>query len=240
MKILTYNIEFGSGVGKGYYQYLTKGWRYLFPDKKVVEHLGQLIKELDPDVVFLVEVKKGVIGETFRSLSKMIQYPHQFFFNAYTNRFLSSLPIERGNGCAVFSKYEIHNRRKEHFMEGFSKSAFEKFDILDKTFFVLHLPLGKKTRDIQLHELIKFVDSNGKKDVVILGDLNTFQGRVETDELLKHCGLLNANKLNQKTFPSWQPKKEFDYVLISKDISLKDFKILHSDISDHLPILVEI
>ena len=64
MKILTYNIEWGSGVGKGYYQYLTKGWRYFFPDKKVVEHLGQLIKELDPDVIFLVEVTDAILPLT--------------------------------------------------------------------------------------------------------------------------------------------------------------------------------
>jgi endonuclease/exonuclease/phosphatase family metal-dependent hydrolase len=238
MRILVYNVEHLSGIGKGYYQFFIKFWRYVFPSKEVAKHLGELVKQHNPDVIFLTEVKRGVIGETFSRISKMLNYPHHYFFTKY-NRLLSHIPIEKGNGCVVFSRYEINNRKKEYFKEGVFKKAFVKFDILGKTFFFLHLPLGMKTRDIQLHELIKFVD-DAQKDVVVLGDFNTFRGRIETKELIQHCGLINANALHKNTYPSWNPEREFDYVLVSNDIPLKNFQILKSDLSDHLPVLVEI
>ena len=238
LRILVYNVEHFSGIGKGYYQFFTKFWRYIVPSKKVILELGNLIQELDPDLIFLVEVKKDVVGETFEHINKIIKYPHHFFFTKYEH-VLNHIPIVRGNGCAVFSKYEMTNRQKEYFKKGFTKKAFIKFDIQDKTFFVLHLPLGRKIRDKDLHELVDYVEKS-EKDTVILGDFNTFKGRIETHELVKKCGLTNANSQHQKTYPSWNPKMEFDYVLLSKNIKVKSFNVCENNLSDHLPVIVEI
>lgn len=238
LRIMIYNVEHFSGIGKGYYQFITKFWRYIFPCKEVILELGRLIQELDPDLIFLVEVKKAVVGETFEHINKILKYPHHFFFTKYEH-ILSNVPIVRGNGCAVFSKHEMINRKKEYFKNGFTKKAFIKFDIQDKTFFVLHLPLGIKTRDEDLHELIKYVEES-EKEVVILGDFNTFNGRIETHDLVQKCGLINANALHRKTYPSWNPKREFDYVLLSKKIHVKNFNVCETNLSDHLPLIVEI
>jgi len=41
------------------------------------------------------------------------------------------------------------------------------------------------------------------------------------------------------TFPSWNPQKRFDQVLVSDDVKAKA-RVLQTKLSDHLPILIEI
>jgi endonuclease/exonuclease/phosphatase family metal-dependent hydrolase len=43
-----------------------------------------------------------------------------------------------------------------------------------------------------------------------------------------------------KSYPSWSPKVQFDYILGSKNISGREIKHKQGQISDHLPISVVI
>jgi endonuclease/exonuclease/phosphatase family metal-dependent hydrolase len=44
---------------------------------------------------------------------------------------------------------------------------------------------------------------------------------------------------NKATFPSYKPKYMLDLFLTSRDIN-SDYKVLKSNISDHLPVILEI
>ena len=76
--------------------------------------------------------------------------------------------------------------------------------------------------------------------VMIGGDFNTFDGSQEIESLMKKCGLKNGNAKHEPTFPAYKPKKELDYLLVSKKIVIEKFQVLKSTISDHRPLLIKI
>ncbi len=45
---------------------------------------------------------------------------------------------------------------------------------------------------------------------------------------------------NLKTFPSWNPNRKFDHILISESLQLTKTDVLEHTHSDHLPISVHI
>ena len=47
------------------------------------------------------------------------------------------------------------------------------------------------------------------------------------------------NTRKNSTFPSWNPKRELDFILCSKEIKVKSYEVIQTQLSDHLPILVD-
>ena len=101
---------------------------------------------------------------------------------------------------------------------------------------VAHLALGKKTQDQQLkfiHDLIKPYDN-----VIVMGDMNTDVNRILNHTALKDCNLKAAH--SHAIYPSWQPTKCFDQILLSQHISVTKMGVLDFRLSDHLPVALEI
>lgn len=74
-----------------------------------------------------------------------------------------------------------------------------------------------------------------KNKIIIMGDFN-----IRFSELVRG---VNWNSMaNKRTFPSWSPRVQIDYVLSQKVASedVLDIDIAPSGISDHLPIVVEL
>ena len=86
----------------------------------------------------------------------------------------------------------------------------------------------------QLAKLKNWADTFGEK-VLLLGDFNLPGGIPAVGS--------NWQSLHvQSTYPSWQPKIQFDYIL-SKGVALKDviqIPTSKSGISDHLPLSIEL
>ena len=76
-----------------------------------------------------------------------------------------------------------------------------------------------------------------------MGDFNTFQGKEEMKKLMQKTHLkdrLNLDNYSVRlTQPTWHPRKRLDYVLVSKQIKVKQYKVLNYPFSDHLPLFVE-
>jgi endonuclease/exonuclease/phosphatase family metal-dependent hydrolase len=74
---------------------------------------------------------------------------------------------------------------------------------------------------------------------VVAGDFNAFFGRNEMNLFLAATGLQNANEKGAPTFPSWQPKRELDFIFYSKGIHMRDFSVPQVPYSDHLPLVFD-
>lgn len=104
-------------------------------------------------------------------------------------------------------------------------------------FFLVHLALKKSVRTKQIAELENILKKE-TGEVMIGGDFNTFDGASEIETLINKCNLKNANANHLPTFPAYNPKKELDYLLVSKGIAIKKFQVLDSQISDHRPLYI--
>lgn len=78
---------------------------------------------------------------------------------------------------------------------------------------------------------------------VLCGDFNLLPD-TESIRKFEHAGLRNLireyNVTSTRTSRYTKPQKFADYVFISKDINLKDFKVLPDEVSDHAPLLVDV
>ena len=75
--------------------------------------------------------------------------------------------------------------------------------------------------------------------VVVLGDFNCTVFSTELSEFCYHYKLSNASRL-LKTYPSWQPNRALDHILLSPKIEVLSSRVVQSELSDHLPLAVEI
>jgi endonuclease/exonuclease/phosphatase family metal-dependent hydrolase len=97
-----------------------------------------------------------------------------------------------------------------------------------------HLSFVPGVNVFQLAKLKKWADSFGEK-ILLLGDFN-LPGSIPA------MGSKWQSLILQNTYPSWEPKIQFDYIL-SKGVALKDViqvPTTKSSISDHLPLSIVI
>ncbi len=104
---------------------------------------------------------------------------------------------------------------------------------------------GKTDTEDRLNQsknIIKFIDSlNG--ECVFCGDFNLLPD-TKSIALFEEYGLTNLIKENgiQSTRTSFynKPEKYADYIFVSKEINVKNFKVIPDEVSDHLPLYLEI
>ena len=235
MKILTFNIQSCK-------DYIKQEFNYKI--------CGELIKEIDADVVGLNEVTNGDYPEKgpryfkqAETLAKYCGYPYFYFGEAikihdiapYGNAVLSKTPIEEIELIKV--QEPIHDEDCYYEMR-----AIIKCEINNIIFIITHMGLARSERINAVKEIIALTQ-NETKPIILLGDLN-----MEPDsEIIKplydyFIDTTNLIKGNINTFPSINPQTKIDYIMINKNsnIKIKEVKVIEKVASDHFPLLIEI
>ena len=239
MKFLLYNIRYGTG------KYLNQPFKhmrgYLGRSVRHVYRIGKFINKYKPDIVGLVEVDLGSFRMKSKNqaavLARITRNNNVFQYKYEENSKYMKFPIMRKQGNALLSNEKIIAQRFHYLERGMKKLVIE-METEEVTIFLVHLALGGKTRLRQIVELNNMIE-NCKKPFIVAGDFNLLWGKEEIELFLKAGKLQNVNNRREPTFPSWAPKKELDFILCSKNIEIKDYKVLRNTLSDHLPILVD-
>ncbi len=103
--------------------------------------------------------------------------------------------------------------------------------------FIVHLALGRRTRLTQLAYLAELV--NQHRNVVLMGDLN-FHSRSREMEFLINSTLMTEPVHDLHTFPSWQPNRNIDHILVTPTLQVNNVQVLDCPVSDHLPLSMEL
>ena len=250
-RLIVYNIEYCEGMNGMWWQYLEL-WKIFFPPKNLDQKIVDYLKELKPDILSLVEVDTGsfrarkkdevVFFEEqlgMRSFAEKIIYPMKGWRNLFNH-----IPILRKQGNAIIAKKNLYDIKYHILNKGVKRVVIEAAIELPKkvTLLLAHLSLGKRARAKQIGELINIV--NGiKNPVILMGDFNTFNGEREIQKLLDETHLNYKFKMDNEsqtfTHPTFHPKRRLDYILTSKQIKVKSYKVLNFHFSDHLPLLVD-
>jgi endonuclease/exonuclease/phosphatase family metal-dependent hydrolase len=102
---------------------------------------------------------------------------------------------------------------------------------------VAHLSLGAQSRARQLGFIAELLQDS--PHAVLMGDLNCEPNSAELRALFARTSL-QAPVMNTPTFPSWQPRRAIDHILVSRGIVVERAWALPTAFSDHLPLAAEL
>ncbi|MFC3608267.1 endonuclease/exonuclease/phosphatase family protein [Stutzerimonas tarimensis] len=237
LRLLSFNIQVGIST-QGYHHYLTRSWQHLLPHAGRATNLQRIGEVLTGyDLVALQEVDGGSLRSGYLNqvehLAQLGAFPYWY---QQLNRNLGQF-AQHSNG--VLSRLEPCGL-EDHPLPGpagrgaivmrFGRSTDALMVVM------MHLALGPRTRTRQLAYIRELLGDC--PHVVLMGDMNTHATDLIEHSPLRDLGLLAPQV--EATFPSWQPQRCLDHILLSPSLALERVEVLAQPISDHLPVAVEI
>ena len=218
IKIVSYNIH--SGLNKD-----------MFP---TLFDIIDFLRVSNSDIICLQEVnesaKAGFQVSSFKDELKMFSH-----FGA------NVVGLGANYGLVTYSKYPIKSENHIYLESGEREQRGmlhtvvnvegRKLNIIN-----VHLGLGEKEREIQLNELIDFVDRLGNEPYIVVGDFN--QGNMSLDDKILKDVAQELNKANVLTFATGLDR--IDYIFVSPNIEVLDYEVLIKNMSDHYPIMARV
>lgn len=236
LRLLSYNIQVGIQTS-AYWQYVARSWKHLLPHQERDRNIETISRMLSSyDLVALQEVDGGSLRSRqvnqVQRLAELAEFPYWYQqlnrdlypFAQHSNGLLSRLPIQQ---------------LEDHPLPGSGRGAVlatigsgnQQLAII-----MMHLALSNKARNNQL-AYVRELASNFKH-YVLMGDLNA-----QVDDLLYRSPLRSLDLRPAQscaTFPSWNPQRCLDHILVSSELEIGDVCVLPSAVSDHLPVATEI
>ena len=239
LRLLSYNIQSGLTTRK-YSQYFTRSWKHLVPVPSRMINLDGIAQVLAGyDLVGLQEVDAGSLRSGFvnqvKYLADSAGFEHVF---DQANRKIGMIS-QHGN--ALLSRLRP-DAIAEHKLPGLIPGR----GVLEIRFgtgadalhvLILHLALGRRGRLRQIGFLTELAQDY--RHVILMGDLNS---RTDSPEMIV---LLDNLRLSEPapglhTFPSWQPDRQLDHILVSPSITVERVEVLDCAFSDHLPLAMQV
>lgn len=236
MRFLLYNIRYGTGGRR------RLPWSgYLSRSVENIREIAAFIKQLDPDVVGLIEVDAGSFRTRSTNQAELLasELGH---YNLYRSKYhelslAHLLPVVNKQGNALLTRDSFREVEAHYFDRGIKRLVIE-LELENVTIFLVHLALSFKARHHQLGELYEMV-RNVSKPAVVAGDFNLSWGEKEIKLFLGATGLMAAGPENEPTYPSWNPVRRLDFFLHSSEIVVTRFDVPRVSYSDHLPLLCD-
>jgi endonuclease/exonuclease/phosphatase family metal-dependent hydrolase len=235
LNILSYNIQTGLSQDSTH-EYVTKGWRHLFPHHQRLENLQEISHLLKSfDIVALQEIDPGSLRSGYvNQIEYLAKHAHFPYWYSQINRNLGRIAKFCNAVLSRFKAFQVDYHRLPGVVPG--RGAIRLFygskeDPL--VVVIMHLSLGSFSQQLQM-EYIKHLIA-GYDHVVVMGDLNCSLEKLLKSPFLKDRSLRPANYL-YPTYPSWKPRYIFDHILISPSIMVEKVSVLNLPHSDHLPI----
>lgn len=216
IKIVSYNIH--SGLNKD-----------MFP---TLFDIIDFLRISNADIICLQEVNESAkVGFQVSSLKEELKMNSHFGANV--------VDLGLNYGLVTYSKYPIKSENhiylsSEREQRGMLHTVVDvggkKLNIIN-----VHLGLGDEEREIQINELISFINSIDSEYYVVVGDFN--QGNIEFKEDVLSDVAKKLKKSNILTFAVGLDR--IDYIFTSPKIEVLDYDVLIKNMSDHYPIVAK-
>lgn len=223
IKVVSYNICHAQGM-----------------DGKVdLDRVGQLLKQTGAYIMGLQEVDKHHPRSRFthqaRTLGQMLHRAWVFGANLdwgvsqYGNAILSRGPILQHRQHLLPSKSE---------QRGLLEAELQYYHHKIR-FFCTHLGLNKEERQEQVQEILRII-GHSQEPAILVGDFNDDRNSKEYCELTRIFKDATAVSRHIKSYPANCPQEQIDFIFVTQEWQVVSAVALHSDASDHLPLLVEL
>jgi endonuclease/exonuclease/phosphatase family metal-dependent hydrolase len=240
LKIMTYNIWM-SGAYKG-------SWRFERPAlvREHVQQIGHLIKEHNPDLVFLQEVfmesGPGSVNQT--PVLAETAGMHAWFYGEDINQ---GLPFYRFiSGNAILSKWPLEivanqslaaNRSFFNLNIWTNRTVWCRTKIHDRNILLasVHLTIPWYSR-LQKKQLQQVLDFASDRPAVLAGDFNMHPDEIPIKQVVE-SGKFSAKIDGPHTVSSFEPHAKIDYIFTPPGWVLINHEVIQTGLSNHMPVL---
>lgn len=240
MRFLLYNIRYATGTG-AMFHLPVPGAGYLRSNRRALQGITDFIRSHNPDIVGLIEVDTGSVRSGRLNQAQYIAdaLGHYSIYQCkYGVTSINQLmPVVRKQANAFLAAPRVAGERFHYFETGIKRLIIE-LELEDCAIFLVHLSIKYRHRQEQLRHLYTLVKQT-TKPVIVAGDFNTFWGEHELYLFREAAGLISANLAGLPSFPSGSPRKELDFILHSRQISITNFSVPRVTFSDHLPLICD-
>lgn len=240
MRFLLYNIRYCTGIGPRFHLPVPYAG-YLKRSTAVLDEIIDFLKQVNPDIIGLVEVDSGSFRTRQRcqagQIADRLGHYHIVKSKYGEQSVADKVPLLNRQGNALLSRFPILEYRFHYFKQGVKRLVIE-VRLAELTVFLVHLSLTYRNRQYQLEHLYRLIgDKEGP--VIVAGDFNVLWGNRELDLFLGATGLINANREGQPSHPSRAPKRQLDFILHSPELKVTNFTIPKVLYSDHVPLVCD-
>ena len=239
LRLLSFNIQAGTSTAR-YHHYVTHSWRQILPHSQRTENLDAIARLVEPyDMVALQEVDSGSLRSGFINQSRYLaSHAGMPFWCHQGNRKVGTV-AHAGNG--FLSRFEpdlVEEFRLPGVIPG-RGSLVVRFgkDRDALVVAVVHLALGKRARKHQLGFLSEQLENY--RNLIVMGDLNTQVSSGELEQFCEHLEL-SAPTSGLASYPSWQPQRAIDHILLGQSMSKRSARVVDVSYSDHCPVELEL
>ncbi len=238
LKVLTYNVQVAM-ESHNIRHYLLHSWHHLLPHPRRESNLKAIAHLVKPfDVVGLQELDVGSIRSRYLNQVEFLKEAGGFSFAAFQNT--RTFGPFASHAKALFSRFPIHNANHYELPgpPGRGVTTFCLGESKNPLFIAnVHLSLGKKAREGQLAYIAELIQHY--QHAIVMGDFNLAPKELHQSPL-RHTDLQILGENTFLTYPSWKPKKQIDYILLSSSLRLEDAGVISCSSSDHLPLYANI
>ena len=239
LRLLSFNIQAGTSTAR-YHHYVTHSWRQILPHSQRTENLDAIARMVAPyDMVALQEADSGSLRSGYINQSRYLaSHAGMPFWCHQSNRKVGTVAYAGNGFLSRFEPDVVEEFRLPGVIPGRGSLVIRFGKGCDALAVeVVHLALGKRARKQQLTFLAdQLADS---AHLVVMGDLNT---QTSSRELETFCArlALSAPTSGLASYPSWQPQRAIDHILISPALAGSRARVVDVGYSDHCPIEMEL
>ncbi|BCO07891.1 endonuclease [Desulfolithobacter dissulfuricans] len=240
-RFLLYNIRYCTGIGARFHLPVPYAG-YFKRSGENLEKIISFIREVDPDIIGLIEVDCGSFRSEKLCQAEVIarQLGH---FHVVQNKYgedsvATRVPVLSKQANALLTRLPISSHRFHYFDKGVKRLVIEA-QIEPATVFLVHLSLTYRVRQAQLQNLYRLV-REVQGPVIVAGDFNVLWGDQELELFLAATGLTSANGLGTPSHPSKAPKRQLDFILHSEEFKVSGFQAPLVTYSDHVPLVCDL
>ena len=216
LRILSYNIQVGITYTR-YRHYLTQSWKHVLPFPGRLENLESIARFISEfDIVGLQEVDAGSLRSNYINQAQYLAQQAGFSnWYAQTNRNLGRLAQHSLGLLTRIRSVDVKECKLPSKIPGRGALTAVFGEGEHKLLIgILHLSLGRKARTCRI-------------------DHPEFQALLDSTHL---C----SPEKEFHTFPSWNPRRGLDHILVTPSLKVKQTYVYNTDYSDHLPIALDI
>jgi endonuclease/exonuclease/phosphatase family metal-dependent hydrolase len=239
LSLLSANIQAGAST-RGYSDYVTRPWSHVLPHREKRTNLDALADMASNfDLVGLQEADPGSLRSGFLNQTHYLAERAGFpFWSHQPNRRVGRIASSANGLLSRVEPSEVMDYALPSRIPGrgvlIARYGEGEHQLLVA---IAHLSLSIKARMAQIAFLSDLLGDS--PHAVLMGDFNCEPGADEMCALYDRAGLGRPEQ-HMPTFPSWQPRRAIDHILVSKGIEVERRWALPGASSDHLAIAAEL